>query len=400
MATLKPFRALRPRPELAASICTLPYDVMSTAEAKVMAGDNPLSFLRVTRAELELDPGADPYADEVYQRGARNLQRLVKDGALFQDSKPRYYIYRLIMEGRSQTGLVAAASCADYDADMIRKHEKTRADKEEDRTRHIRILGAQTGPVFLFHKANPQISALWEKLTQAPPDVDYTAATGVRHTAWVVSDDAVIAQIQKAFQDIPLIYVADGHHRSAAAARIARERRAASPKSTGQEPWNYFLSVTFPDDQLHILGYNRLVKDLNGLSEEEFLGRVSRVAEILPAPENRLPKQRGDVVFYLKGQWRMLRWKPGTVPASGPAAGPARCRGASIHDPHAGARHSGPAHGQADFIHGRNSRNGRTPVGRGRRRLCCGLRFASSLDHRDHGHRGRGRHHAPQIHMV
>lgn len=293
---------------------------MSTDEARVMAEGKPLSFLRVTRAELELDPGADPYADSVYQRGADNLRRLVREGHLVQDPRPCYYLYRQIMNGKSQVGLGAVASCAEYDADIVRKHEKTRPDKENDRMRHIQILGAQTGPVFLFHRADPRISALWDKLMQGKPDVDYVAPSGVQHTAWVVSDDAAVQRIEGLFREIPLLYVADGHHRSAAAARVARERTAANPAHTGEEPYNYFLTVTFPDDQLSIMGYNRLVRDLAGLTEDEFLARVAKVAEVLPAPADHVPTKRGDIVFYLNGKWRMMRWKAGTVKSDVPMA--------------------------------------------------------------------------------
>lgn len=285
-----------------------------------MAEGNPLSFLRVTRAELEFEPGTDPYSETVYQRGAENLKQLIASGHLVQDERPCYYLYRLTMNGRSQVGLGAVASCAEYDADVIRKHEKTRADKEEDRTRHIGILGAQTGPVFLFHKSNDQVVSLWNEIMTAPPDIDFVADSGVRHTMWVVCAPEKVERIEKLFKEIPLLYVADGHHRSAAAARIARERNAATPNAIGQEPYNYFLSVTFPDDQLHILGYNRLVRDLAGLSEEEFLEKLSKVADLTDAPEDHLPRHRGEVVFYLGGKWRAFRWKPQTIPQGGEAS--------------------------------------------------------------------------------
>jgi uncharacterized protein (DUF1015 family) len=239
---------------------------------------------------------------------------------MVQDEQPCYYLYRLIMDGKAQVGLGAVASCAEYDADRICKHEKTRPDKEDDRTRHIGILGAQTGPVFLFHRTDPRVSALWEQLMQAAPDVDFTAPDRVQHTVWVISDRAAVAQIENLFQEFPLLYVADGHHRSAAAARVARERAAANPNHTGLEPYNYFLSVTFPADQLRILGYNRLVRDLAGLKQHQFIMRLAQVADLGPAPHDCKPGRPGDVVFYLGGQWKQLRWKPGTVPVPGPAA--------------------------------------------------------------------------------
>jgi len=317
MVTLNPFRALRPVPEEAAQVCAPPYDVVSTDEARSLADGNPVSFLRITRPELEFPQDADPYSDVVYARGTENLQRLVSQGHLVRDASPSYYLYRLTMNGRSQTGLVALASCAEYDAGRVKKHEKTRPDKEDDRTRHIDRLGAQTGPVFLLHRARPGIDALWDEIQQGKPDVDFTAPDGIRHTAWVVADPERIERIRSAFAELPAIYVADGHHRSAAAARVARERAARNPSHTGNEPYNFFLTVTFPDNQLQILGYNRLVKDLNGLSKNEFLSRLTVLAWEVRDTEAHLPERRGEFTVYHHGTWRRFQWKPEVLPRGG-----------------------------------------------------------------------------------
>lgn len=312
MATLKPFRILRPLPEKASEICTLPYDVMNTEEARSMAEGKPLSFLRVTRSEIEFGPEANPYSDEVYQHGARNLQALQEQGVLVQSREPEYMLYRLQMGEHVQTGLVAAASCAEYDSGIVRKHELTRPDKEDDRTRHINILGAQTGAVFLTYRATPEIDQMVEKETERAPDIDFTAEDGIQHSAWFVRDGATIAALQSSFAKVPLLYVADGHHRSAAASRVARER-AAEPGHTGSEPYNYFLTVTFPHDQMQILGYNRVVHDLNGLQPDELLNRLREVATVEPLQSAQNPVRKGELTMFLSGQWYRLQWNPGVA---------------------------------------------------------------------------------------
>jgi len=313
MATLKPFRALRPKPDEADRICTLPYDVMNTAEARQMADGNPISFLRVTRPELELEDSADPYASSVYERGAENMRRLIAEGHLIRDDQPRYYLYRLVMGGHRQLGIVAAAACSEYDNGIVKKHELTRPDKEDDRTRHINILGAQTGPVFLTYQADADIDALFAQEVERAPDVDFTADDDIRHTLWVIDDAAKIAKIEELFGKVPALYVADGHHRSAAASRVARERADANPNHTGDEPYNYFLTVTFPHNQMQILGYNRAVKDLAGHTPSTFLVELSKVAEISEAPADRLPTKKGEATMYMLGEWRLLRWKDSVV---------------------------------------------------------------------------------------
>ncbi|MCB2154432.1 DUF1015 family protein [bacterium] len=313
MATLKPFPALRPDPTEAKEICAPPYDVLNSEEAREMAEGNPLSFLRVSKPEIEMDPNVDPYSPEVYEHGAANLRRMIREGHLFQDDKPCYYIYKLVMGSHAQIGLVAAASCAEYDANVVKKHELTRPDKEDDRMRHIEILGAQTGPVFLTYRAVPEIDALIDSQIANKPDYDYVADDGIAHTAWVVKDDEVIRKIEEAFQRVPALYVADGHHRSAAAARIAKEHAAKNENHNGEEPYNFFLSVTFPHDQMQILGYNRVVRDLVDMNEEEFLAKLGEVMDISDPIDSPNPTKKGEITMYLGGTWRLLTWKAGVA---------------------------------------------------------------------------------------
>jgi uncharacterized protein (DUF1015 family) len=320
LATLKPFRIVHPQQSNAAEICTLPYDVMNTEEARKMAEGKPLSFLRVTRSEIEFPADADPYSNKVYEHGAEKLRALISTGALTQEGQPIYMLYRQIMGAHSQLGLVAAASCAEYDAGTIKKLELRRPDQEDDRTRHINILGAQTGAVFLTYKADAQISALLDSQVQRDPDIDFTAEDGIRHTAWLVTNPIMVEQIEKAFEKLPALYVADGHHRSAAASRVARERQAANPKHTGKEPYNYFLTVSFPHDQMQILGYNRVVKDLNGKSAQQVLDAIEKVANVSEAPANHEPSQKGEATLYLDGKWNKLTWKPEIARDANPVA--------------------------------------------------------------------------------
>lgn len=290
---------------------------MNTEEARKMAEGKPLSFLRVTRSEIEFPPGADPYSDEVYQHGARNLRKMIQDGVLVQSREPEYMIYRLKMGDHEQTGLVAAASCREYDEGTVRKHELTRPDKEDDRTRHINILAAQTGPVFLTYRSMHEIDEMLSKEAERSPDVEFTAEDGIKHSAWFISDAVSIAAIQSAFEKVPVLYVADGHHRSAAASRVARERSAADQYSANK-PYNYFLTVTFPHNQMQILGYNRVVRDLNGLAPEQLLAQLSQFAKVEPLPAPGSPSHKGELTMYLAGHWYRLRWKPDVIPTSDP----------------------------------------------------------------------------------
>lgn len=302
MATIKPFAALRPRPDLAAQVCELPYDVMSSEEARQLAADHPLSFLHVSKPEIDLPPGTNLYAPEVYAKGRENLRRLTTDGVLQQDTEPCFHLYRQVMGTHSQVGLVAVASCEEYLCGVIKKHELTRPDKEDDRVRHIEALNAQTGPAFLLYRAVPVLDDLFARRTSATPDVDFTAADGVRHTAWRLRDAADIALIESEFARIPCLYIADGHHRSAAAARVYQNRRGAGQSA-------FFLSVIFPHHQLQILPYNRAVKDLNGLSPAAFLQKLETVCETAAA-EKKHPARKHELGLYLAGRWHTIGFHP------------------------------------------------------------------------------------------
>jgi len=304
LATLKPFRALRPKPELASRVCTLPYDVMNTQEARFMAGGDPVNFLRVTRPEIEFGDDADSHAPEMYLRAKANLAKLVADGTLVRDSKPCYYLYRLTMGAHRQLGIVALASCAEYDRNIVRKHELTRPDKEDDRTLHIGVTECQTGPVFLTYKSDAAFDAYLAGLASGAPTVDFVAEGGIRHEMWVVSGDADVARIEKWFAALPATYIADGHHRSAAASRVAR-----ALGGNGTESWHHFLTVSFPDTQVQILGYNRVVKDLNGHSPRAIVDALAQLGTISEAPADHLPRRKNEATFFLDGKWHLLTWK-------------------------------------------------------------------------------------------
>ena len=306
MATIKPFAALRPQPELAARVCELPYDVMSSDEARTLARDNPLSFLHVSKPEIDLPPGTDLYAPEVYARGKQNFQHLIDQRVLQQDPAPRFYLYRQIMGQHRQVGLVAAASCQEYLAGTIKKHELTRPDKEDDRVRHIETLGSQTGPVFLVYRANKTVDAfVANTIAAVKPDVDFTAADGVRHTAWAVGRPEDIRLIETQFANIPALYIADGHHRCAAAARVFRARQGSGSTA-------FFLSVIFPHNQVQILPYNRVLKDLNGSSPAQLLEQLDGVFIIAPADPSAAPRlsRKHELGLFLAGKWHSLHFRP------------------------------------------------------------------------------------------
>ncbi len=311
MATLHPFRALRPRPADAAQIAAVPYDVVSTDEARELAAGNPLSFLRVSRAEIELPPAADPYGAAVYERAASNFAAL-KDSAFELESAPSLYFYRLRMGPHEQIGLAACFAIDEYDGDIIKKHERTRRDKEDDRTRHMLALRAQTGPVFLTYKAAADVDGVAARAVRRAPLIDFTAADGVQHTLWQVTGadcDALVA----AFGRIPALYIADGHHRAASAARARAELRGA--QVAGEQlgdgaDFNTVLAVAFPHDQVQILPYNRVVKDLAGLSPDQFLEAVNAAFAVAAGPA--VPERRGDIAMYFQGRWHTLR--PRTAP--------------------------------------------------------------------------------------
>ena len=310
MATLKPFAALRPQPELASQICELPYDVMNSDEARAIAKGNPYSFLHVSKPEIDLEPGIDVYSESVYAKGAENFRLLQEQGALVQDTQPGYYLYRQIMDGHAQIGLVAAASCAEYDAEIIKKHELTRPAKEDDRVRHIEALNSQTGPVFLTYRSKPELDAFFERVVASDPNIDFTAEDGVQHTAWNIFDADDISFLQGQFEAVDFLYIADGHHRSAAASRVN-----ASRSGSGQS--GYFLTVTFPHDQMKILAYNRVVKDLNGLNEETFLERLGMIFDVNEGGAGHC-SAKNELGLYLNGVWRRLVIKPEYAKADTP----------------------------------------------------------------------------------
>ncbi len=320
MPLLAPFAGLRPVPGRAQDVIAPPYDVLSTEEARARATGRPWSFLHVSRPEIDLAPGTDPHAPEVYAKGKENFARMLAEGVLARDPAPCYYLYRLTMGGHTQTGVVAAASVAAYESGRIRRHEFTRPDKEDDRVRQIEALNAQTGPVFLIYRRSPEVDALVAELTAlAPPETAAVGDDGVRHEIWVVRERARIEALQRALEAVPRLYIADGHHRAAAAARVAAARRAApGGVAAGERPSDYFLAVSFPDNQTRILDYNRVVRDLNGLAPETFLERLAAVFRVEPAVQAVRPQRRGEFGMYLAGRWYRLAIHPERIPQDDP----------------------------------------------------------------------------------
>ena len=318
MSLIRPFPALRPAPGRAAEVVAPPYDVLTTEEARVRARGKPYSFLHISKPEIDLPEGTDPYAAEVYKKAAENLKAMIAAGVLKQDEAAYYYVYRIQMGAHVQTGIVAAASVADYDTNRIRKHEFTRPDKEDDRVRQIDTTNAQTGPVLLAYPDQPEVDAILAKTAQASPDSDAVADDGVKHTLWVMRDAVDIARITALFDAMHALYIADGHHRSASASRICASRKAANPGHRGAEPYNAFLSVIFPAHEMRILDYNRVIKDLNGLSEETLLEKIRASFEITPASGAVKPARPGQFGLYLAGKWYQLAIKPELIPSSDP----------------------------------------------------------------------------------
>jgi uncharacterized protein (DUF1015 family) len=303
VSIVKPFRALRPLPERAADVSAVPYDVVNADEARALAAGNPLSFLHVSRPEIDLPEGIDPYSERVYQKAAENFDRLIAQAPLVIEDEPSFYLYRLSLDRHSQTGLVACCSIDEYDRDIILKHEKTRRDKEDDRTRHILTLRAQTGPVFLTYRPQTSITSLVASLTNDAPLFDFTSVDGVSHTVWRVSPGRN-EDFAAYFGEVPRLYIADGHHRAKSASRAREELRGAA--STGEEDFDFFQCVIFPADEVRILPYNRVVKDLNGQTQERFLEEVARNF-IVSADADPAPAARARIAMYLGGRWYDLR---------------------------------------------------------------------------------------------
>ncbi len=307
MTLIRPFRALRPAPGRAGDVLAPPYDVLSAAEARSRANGKPWSFLHISKPEIDLDPATDPYDKAVYAKAAQNLNRMVADGVLRRDSKPCYYVYRLTWRDRIQTGLAAIASLEAYAVNRIRKHELTTPTKEDDRVRQIEAINAQTGPVMSGYPDAPAIDAILAQAASGKPEVDVTADDGVRHQLWTISDDAAIDKVTRAFEALPAIYIADGHHRSAAAARVSAARK-------GDGSHRYFLSVIFPEHEMTILDYNRVVKDLNGFSAEQFLAELRKKFTVTASNQPLRPTSSHEYGMYFDGGWYRLSIRPELVP--------------------------------------------------------------------------------------
>ncbi|MCR5454286.1 MAG: DUF1015 family protein [Bacteroidales bacterium] len=321
MSTVKPFRGLRPRKDIAAMLSCLPYDVMNTQEAAQMAQGNAQSFLHITRAEIDLPQGTDPHTQQVYDKSLQNFKKFQEEGWLVQDSQPKFYIYAQTMDGRTQYGIAGAAFCEDYQNGIIKKHELTRPDKEDDRMVHVKTLDANAEPVFLSYRAIPEIDAIVNNIvTNQQPEYDFTSADGFGHKFWTIDSADTNAQIEKLFAEkVPALYVADGHHRTAAAARVGLERQSKNPNHKGNEEYNYFLAVIFPDNQLKIMDYNRVIKDLNGNTESEFLDKLSKAFDIKDmGTEIYAPQKLHQMSLYLGGHWYSLDAKAGTYDDSDP----------------------------------------------------------------------------------
>jgi len=306
MSLIKPFRGLRPAPGRAADVAAPPYDVLSTEEARIRAAGKPWSFLHISKPEIDLPANTDPYSPAVYAKASENLRQMLAAGILHRDATPGYYGYELRMGNHRQLGFVAAASVAAYDTGRIKKHEFTRPDKEDDRVRQIDALNAQTGPVLLAYPDAPTADRLLAQACAGTPAAEVTADDGIRHTIWVIGDEALIRDITAAFDALPALYIADGHHRSAAASRVAAARR----KSGIEQSSDYFLAVIFPHHQMKILDYNRVVKDLNGLSADQFLAHVAERFAVAPACGAVAPLCPGEVGLYLPGRWYRLNIDP------------------------------------------------------------------------------------------
>ena len=315
MAVIRPFSAIRPSREKAEKIAALPYDVYNRAEAKETVKRNAESFLRIDRAETQFDDSVDTYAPEVYRKAHELLWGMVRDGSFVKEEKDCYYIYELTIDGRTQTGIAACASIDDYEQGVIKKHENTRAEKEQDRINHVDVCNAQTGPIFLAYRANAVINAVVDAVKKEEPLYDFVSEDGIRHRVWVISEEGQIQTVEDAFAAIGEIYIADGHHRAASAVKVGQKRRREHPDYTGEEEFNYFLSVLFPDEELMIMDYNRVVRDLNGMSEETFLQKMSQLFEVgIAKDQPARPQRKGEFSMYLAGKWYLCTIPEKEVP--------------------------------------------------------------------------------------
>ncbi len=322
MSVLRAFKAVRPVSKYAEKVAALPYDVMSSSEARVMAEDNPYSFLHVDKAEIDLPETVGLYDEEVYETARLNLRKLIDDGVLKKDENPCLYIYEQVREGKRQTGIVGCTAIDDYINNVIKKHELTRADKEADRIHHVDTLDANTGPIFLAYRKNEKVRSLIENWQNSNTAVYDFVSDGVAQKVWVIDDDCVINAITEEFKNIPSLYIADGHHRAASAVKVGLRRREQNPDYTGEEEFNFFLSVLFCSDDLRIMDYNRVIADLNGLSENEFIDRVSEKFTVQKiGSEAYKPQKAHTFGMYLGGEWYCLTAKDGTYPENDPVLG-------------------------------------------------------------------------------
>ncbi len=314
MSVIKPFKAVRPRIDLVQDIAALPYDVYSSKEARVVVEDKPISFLKIDRAETFFDEGVSPYTEEVYNKAKEVLYSMIKENKFIQDEIPCLYIYQLTMDGRSQNGIVGCASIDEYINNKIKKHELTRADKEADRINHVDYCDANTGPIFLTYKAKDEIDTIvnnWIKDNK--PEYDFTPEDNVNHKVWVINEQKAIDSLTELFAAVPDLYIADGHHRAASAVKVGLKRREQNPGYSDDAEFNYFLSVVFPDNQLKIMDYNRTVKDLNGMTEEEFIKEVEKKFEITKTSDTEIrPTEKGTFGMFLQSKWYLLQAKAGT----------------------------------------------------------------------------------------
>ena len=320
MARINPFRGLRPVPEKISEVASPPYDVMNSQEAREQVEGKPHSFLHVVKPEVDLPEDINLYDEKVYLKGKENLTKMITEGILMQDDTPCFYLYQLIMGDVKEIGLVAGASIEDYENDVIKKHEHTRADKEADRIKHVDTLNANTGPVFLTYEARDDMNNLVENLIQEDPVYDFTADDEIRHTFWKIDDEKTITKITKIFQEISYLYVADGHHRSASGTIVGQRRREANPNHTGEEEYNFFLSVIFPHNQLYVMDYNRVVKDLNGLTTEQFISNVKEKFEVSEYSNVTpyKPTEMHTFGMYIGGHWYKISAKEEIINADDP----------------------------------------------------------------------------------
>lgn len=319
MAVLRKFKAWRPKPGLEKQVASFPYDVINSREAREIAAGNPYSFLHVVKPEIDLPEGTDLYSQAVYEKARDNFNKFKAEGTLIQEAEPHLYIYRQVMDGRAQYGIVGCVSVDDYDNDIIKKHEHTRPKKEMDRMTHVNITNANAGPIFLTYRAQEAIDSLVAGITLGAPVYDFIAEDGIGHTLWIVEDQAAADRLIAEFAALDYLYVADGHHRSASAAKVANLRRQAKPEYTGEEEFNFFLAVLFPDEQLRILDYNRVLKNLNGHTQDELFAALARLFTIREmGPDLYKPRKKGEIGMYFQNTWYKLTVLPGKQDLSDP----------------------------------------------------------------------------------